>query len=117
MQNGLRILSFATIAAALLVFAALGSRAKVPRSGAEFPRPAVDQPTAAQKGKETAVLSGGCFWGVQAVYQHTRGVISATSGYAGGDADTASYNVRRQRQNRARQSVKIVYDPSQITYG
>ena len=117
MQNGLRILSFATIAAALIVFAAVGSRAKVPRSGAEFPRPVADQPAASQKGKATAVLSGGCFWGVQAVYQHTRGVISATSGYAGGDADTASYDIVGSGKTGHAESVKIVYDPSQITYG
>ena len=117
MQNGLRILSFATIAAALIASAALGSRAKAPRSSAEFPRPALDQPTASEKGKETAVLSGGCFWGVQAVYQHTRGVISATSGYAGGEADTASYEVVGSGTTGHAESVKIVYDPSQITYG
>ena len=117
MQNGLRILSFATIAAALIASAALGSRAKAPRSSAEFPRPALDQPTPSEKGKETAVLSGGCFWGVQAVYQHTRGVISATSGYAGGEADTASYEVVGSGTTGHAESVKIVYDPSQITYG
>jgi peptide-methionine (S)-S-oxide reductase len=117
MQNGLRILSFAAIAAALVIFAALGSRAKSPRNNAEFPRPAVDQPAATAKGKETAVLSGGCFWGVQAVYEHTKGVISATSGYSGGEADTASYEIVGSGKTEHAESVKIVYDPSQITYG
>jgi peptide-methionine (S)-S-oxide reductase len=117
MQNALRILSFAAIAAALCVFAALGSRAKASRTSAEFPRPAVDQPAATAKGKETAVLSGGCFWGVQAVYEHTKGVISATSGYSGGEADTASYEIVGSGKTEHAESVKIVYDPSQITYG
>jgi peptide-methionine (S)-S-oxide reductase len=117
MQNALRILSFAAIAVALVVFAALGSRAKVPRTNAEFPRPAVDQPAATAKGKETAVLSAGCFWGVQAVYEHTKGVISATSGYSGGEADTASYESVGSGKTEHAESVKIVYDPSQITYG
>lgn len=117
MQNGLRILSFTTIASALIVFAAFSSRARVPRSSAEFPRPALDQPTAPEKGKETAVISGGCFWGVQAVYEHTKGVISATSGYTGGDADTASYEIVGSGKTGHAESVKIIYDPSQITYG
>jgi len=117
MQNGFRILSFGAIASALIAFAAFGSRAKVPRSSSEFPRPAVDQPAATAKGKAMAVLSGGCFWGVQAVYEHTKGVVSATSGYSGGEADTASYEIVGSGKTEHAESVKIVYDPSQITYG
>jgi peptide-methionine (S)-S-oxide reductase len=77
----------------------------------------VDQPAASAKGKEVAVLSGGCFWGVQAVYEHTRGVLSATSGYAGGAADTATYESVSTGTTGHAESVKIVYDPSEITYG
>jgi len=82
-----------------------------------FPKPALDTPVSPKKGQETAVLSGGCFWGVQAVYEHTRGVISATSGYAGGEAGTAHYKLVGTGKTGHAESVKIVYDPSQITYG
>ena len=82
-----------------------------------IPKPAVDEPVAKTQGKETAVISGGCFWGIQAVYEHTKGVISATSGYAGGTADTASYETVSSGSTEHAESVKIVYDPSEITYG
>ena len=64
-----------------------------------------------------AVLSGGCFWGVQAVYQHIRGVISATSGYSGGEAKTAHYDMVGGGNTGHAESVEVVFDPSQITYG
>ena len=117
MQTRMRVLIFASLAGVLIVFASLNSRAKSPRANTAFPKPAVDQPVAAAKGKEVTVLSGGCFWGVQAVFEHTKGVISATSGYAGGTADTASYEVVSSGNTGHAESVKIVYDPSQITYG
>jgi peptide-methionine (S)-S-oxide reductase len=87
------------------------------RPNNSFPKPAVDQPVRSSKGQETAVLSGGCFWGVQAVFEHTRGVLSATSGYAGGDADSAHYEIVSTGKTGHAESVKVVYDPSQITYG
>ena len=118
MQNSMKLLAFAMVAAVLIVMAGMNSRAKSSSSAnAEFPRPAVDQPTSPTKGKEVAVISGGCFWGIQAVYEHTKGVISATSGYAGGTADTASYETVSSGQTGHAESVKIVYDPSEITYG
>jgi peptide-methionine (S)-S-oxide reductase len=79
------------------------------------PQPAVD--AAPAKGQQTAVIAGGCFWGIQAVFQHVKGVISATSGYSGGDARTAEYEVVSTGQTGHAESVKIVYDPAQITYG
>jgi peptide-methionine (S)-S-oxide reductase len=63
------------------------------------------------------VIAGGCFWGVQAVFQHVKGVISATSGYSGGDAKTAEYEVVSTGGTGHAESVQVVYDPSQITYG
>jgi peptide-methionine (S)-S-oxide reductase len=98
-----------------LVFAANKSSAAKPNNS--FPKPAVDQPVASSKGQDTAVLSGGCFWGVQAVFQHTRGVLTATSGYAGGDSDSAKYEIVSTGKTGHAESVKVVYDPSQITYG
>lgn len=84
---------------------------------AAFPKPAVDSPLASAKGKETAVLSGGCFWGVQAVFQHLKGVISSTSGYSGGAANTAHYEEVSTGTTGHAESVKVVFDPSQISYG
>lgn len=116
MQNWLRVFAFGAAASLLVVFAALSSRAKGPANTA-FPKPTVDQPVAPTKGKEVAVISGGCFWGIQAVYEHTKGVISATSGYAGGTPDTAQYETVSSGKTDHAESVKIVYDPSEITYG
>ena len=81
------------------------------------PAPAVDAPRAVKPGEQTAVIAGGCFWGIQAVFQHLKGVVSATSGYSGGEAKTAEYEVVSTGETGHAESVKVVYDPSQITYG
>ena len=81
------------------------------------PGPAVDASKAASSGEQTAVVAGGCFWGIQAVFQHVKGVISATSGYSGGEAKTAEYEMVSTGETGHAESVKIPYDPSQITYG
>jgi peptide-methionine (S)-S-oxide reductase len=86
-------------------------------SSVTVPPPSQDAPRAAAAGQQTAVISGGCFWGVQAVFQHVKGVISATSGYAGGSAKTAEYEIVSTGETGHAESVQIVYDPSQITYG
>ena len=82
-----------------------------------LPAPAVDTPVAASKRTETAVLAGGCFWGVEAVFEHLKGVTKVTSGYAGGTKETASYDVVSSGRTGHAESVHITYDPSQITYG
>jgi len=82
-----------------------------------LPAPAVDAPRASAPGRQSAVLAGGCFWGVQAVFQHVKGVISATSGYSGGSAKTADYEIVSTGETGHAESVQIVYDPAQITYG
>jgi peptide-methionine (S)-S-oxide reductase len=82
-----------------------------------LPSPAIDAPTATTNAEQTAVVAGGCFWGIQAVFQHVRGVISATSGYAGGSAKTAEYETVSTGETGHAESVKITYDPSKITYG
>ena len=84
---------------------------------AAFPAPAVDAPLAKTSAQQTAVISGGCFWGIQAVFQHVKGVTSATSGYAGGSSLTAHYQVVSTGATGHAESVQIVYDPSQISYG
>jgi peptide-methionine (S)-S-oxide reductase len=77
----------------------------------------MDNPVANSRGQEVAVLSGGCFWGVQAIFEHTRGVLSATSGYAGGSADSANYRTVSTGDTGHAESVRVIFDPSQITYG
>jgi len=82
-----------------------------------FPDPAVDETKAVEHGKETAVLAGGCFWGVEAVFDHLKGVTDVVSGFSGGEKSTAHYEVVSTGRTGHAESVKITYDPSQITYG
>ena len=84
---------------------------------AAIPDPEVDAPLATTKGEETAVVAGGCFWGIQAVFQHLKGVIRATSGYSGGSAKTAQYEAVCSGRTGHAEAVEVVFDPSQITYG
>lgn len=86
-------------------------------SGTAVPAPTVDQPKAASPAKQTAVIAGGCFWGIQAVFQHVKGVISATSGYSGGSVNHPDYEMVSSGRTGHAESVKIVYDPSKVTYG
>lgn len=88
-----------------------------PYAAASFPEPAVDAPLTAASTRATAVVAGGCFWGVQAVFQHVRGVVQTTAGYAGGTAGTASYDRVNSGTTGHAESVQIVYDTSQISYG
>jgi peptide-methionine (S)-S-oxide reductase len=101
----------------LMLLSAVACRQARAGNAASFPDPAIDAPLAKGATQETAVLSGGCFWGVQAVFQHVKGVISATSGYTGGEAATAHYEMVSEGNTGHAESVKIVYDPSQISYG
>lgn len=82
-----------------------------------IPDPVIDAPLAAAKGEQTAVLAGGCFWGVQAVYRHIKGVIDVKAGYCGGSANTAHYEMVSSGRTGHAESVRIKYDPSQISYG
>ena len=106
-------------AALLLLGSLLGVTACTAKANpaAPVPAPAVDATKASAPGKQIAVLSGGCFWGVQAVFKHVKGVISSTSGYAGGSAKTAEYETVSTGETGHAESVQVVYDPSQITYG
>jgi peptide-methionine (S)-S-oxide reductase len=82
-----------------------------------LPDPKLDNPLAAEKSQETAVVAGGCFWGIQALFDHIRGVIRATSGYSGGAANTAQYEMVCSGRTGHAEAVEVVFDPSQITYG
>jgi len=86
-------------------------------TSSSIPAPAVDEPATGRPTAESAVLAGGCFWGVQGVFQHVKGVSSAQSGYAGGDAATANYETVSSETTGHAESVRITYDPTQVTYG
>jgi peptide-methionine (S)-S-oxide reductase len=82
-----------------------------------LPDPKVDAPLAAGKGMQTAVFAGGCFWGVEAVFEHVKGVDNVVSGYAGGSSGTARYEDVGSGRSGHAESVRIVYDPAKISYG
>lgn len=81
------------------------------------PNPAVDAPRSAKSGADTAVLAGGCFWGMQLLFEHVKGVTNVTAGYAGGERNTATYEQVETGTTGHAESVRIVFDPSQVTYG
>lgn len=97
--------------AVAMLFAAVGLAA------AGFPAPAVDIPAAPGDHKAVAVLAGGCFWGVDAVFKHVKGVREVVSGYAGGAKSTAHYEMVGSGQTGHAESVQITYDPALVTYG
>jgi peptide-methionine (S)-S-oxide reductase len=101
----------------MLLAGTIACTARAAGNGAAVPGPAVDAVKASAPGQATAVVAGGCFWGVQAVFEHVKGVIKATSGYSGGSANTAEYETVSTGATGHAESVKIVYDPSQVTYG
>jgi len=115
---GIAVLTlFVALGAAL--FAAHEGVLPSPRANASIaiPAPTVDEPVGKPGASETAVLAGGCFWGVQGVFQHVKGVTQAVSGYAGGAASTAQYETVGSGTTGHAESVRITYDPSQVTFG
>jgi peptide-methionine (S)-S-oxide reductase len=112
-----RSVTIALVIAVLLLGFSFVSTRKAAGASVAIAAPTVDDALAAQSGQQSAVLAGGCFWGMQLVFEHVKGVISATDGYAGGDAGTAQYETVSTGSTGHAESVKIVYDPSQITYG
>src|ERR1700675_4764629 len=108
-----------TVLIAILILAAavIGHRANAAEGAIALPDPAADAPLASKSGRQTAVIAGGCFWGIQAVFQHVKGVKTAMSGYSGGTAKTAEYEIVSSGRTGHAESVKITYDPSQISYG
>jgi peptide-methionine (S)-S-oxide reductase len=101
-------------AVALAAWGVLGSGAAAEKA-VQLPPPAQDVATTAPT--DTAVFAGGCFWGVQAVFQHTKGVINAVSGYAGGDQASAKYDVVSGGRTGHAESVQVTFDPKQVSYG
>ena len=94
---------------------AIGAALVMSAAAASIPNPSVDVP--ATKDKQTAVFSGGCFWGVDAVFKHVKGVSKVVSGYTGGDAKTAAYEIVSTGQTGHAEAVQVTYDPAVVTYG
>src|SRR5579863_10475478 len=101
---------------ALVLVFALSGCAEAHMQG-QIPAPQTDEAIAHAPGKQTAVFAGGCFWGTQAVFQRVKGVIATTAGYSGGSAATATYDQVTTETTGHAESVKVVFDPSKITYG
>jgi peptide-methionine (S)-S-oxide reductase len=116
MKTNSSIGKFAVIALLLCVGALsawnLASAKVVP-----LPDPTVDDTLVPQPGQQVAVIAGGCFWGIQLVFEHVKGVVKVTAGYSGGAANTAQYQIVSTGRTGHAESVRIVYDPSKITYG
>ncbi|HEX2722825.1 MAG TPA: peptide-methionine (S)-S-oxide reductase MsrA, partial [Gemmatimonadaceae bacterium] len=105
------------IAVAVFSLVASGSGSALAAAPSAVPAPVVDNPLASKPGEETAVFAGGCFWGIQAVYQHVKGVKSAVSGYAGGHTASPSYEEVSSGATGHAEAVRVVYDPSKVSYG
>jgi peptide-methionine (S)-S-oxide reductase len=109
--------AFLLLGALLLeAYAPQGASAVAAESAPALPAPIVDEP-ASGAASEVAVFAGGCFWGVQGVFQHVRGVTNAVSGYAGGESMTAHYEEVGSGATGHAESVQVTYDPHKITYG
>ena len=102
--------------AMFMIFATISCN-RATASSTQIPDPDLDAPLATSKGEQTAVIAGGCFWGLEAVFKHVKGVIDVRSGYSGGSAETAHYEMVSTGKTGHAESIRINYDPSQITYG
>jgi peptide-methionine (S)-S-oxide reductase len=115
-QAASRLALLSVIALPLLAGGAFLSRTQA-ETPHVVPPPAMDETPASGAATEVAVLAGGCFWGVQGVFQHVDGVTSAVSGYTGGKADTAQYETVSSGGTGHAESVRITFDPHRISYG
>src|SRR5579862_1425269 len=115
-HNGLMSFHTRTFLGVVVLGAAVACTTAGATSG-PVPAPTVDLARPASPGVQTMVISGGCFWGIQAVYQHVKGVTRAVSGYAGGAANTAHYEMVGSGQTGHAESVQVTYDPAVTTYG
>ena len=116
-QHALRSPFIAVISVVALIAIATTAARSIPQEKAVvIPAPTVEQP-ASEATSEVAVFAGGCFWGVQGVYQHVKGVTSAVSGYAGGDKNAARYEIVSSGRSGHAESVRVTYDPRQVSYG
>jgi peptide-methionine (S)-S-oxide reductase len=115
MQNYFMVRSFVKVVSILALAGTIACHAS--SRAVKLPDPAADAPLSKTKGTQTVVLAGGCFWGIQAVFEHVKGVTNATSGYSGGAANTAQYETVSTGRTGHAESVRVVFDPSQVSFG
>jgi len=108
-----KILSYLGLGVLLLSAASIPAKTQ---EGIAIPAPIMEQ-TNITTGQQIAILAGGCFWGIQGVFQHVEGVTKAISGYAGGDETTAHYNAVINGNSGHAEAVKVIFDPEKISYG
>jgi peptide-methionine (S)-S-oxide reductase len=114
-KTTLNRLAFCAAVGALAITATITSRTFAAEEAVKIPAPAID--VQSSDGLQTAVLAGGCFWGVQGVFQHTVGVVNAVSGYAGGSKMTANYGLVSTGSTGHAEAVQIKFDPKKVSYG
>ena len=112
-----RIVALMLSVCAIAIAGAFAPGVRAVEAAVAVPLPAADLPPSTESALQTAVLAGGCFWGVQGVFQHVAGVKTAVSGYAGGSADTATYERVGSGRTGHAEAVRITYDPKMISYG
>jgi peptide-methionine (S)-S-oxide reductase len=113
--KGMRlIVATATVAGSVYFINVNGAFAE---AAVKIPPPVIDVPADLNISPQTAVFAGGCFWGIQAVFQHTKGVLNAVSGYAGDEKETADYRSVSTGKTGHAESVQVTYDSRQISYG
>ena len=101
----------------LAMLLAVGCGASADTVNKQIPVPVVDTPASAAANHEVAVLAGGCFWGLQGMFEHVKGVTKVVAGYSGGDASTAHYEMVGTETTGHAESVEITFDPKQVSYG
>jgi peptide-methionine (S)-S-oxide reductase len=106
-----------TVAALALAACGLACRAGADAINKAIPAPALDTPAAEATGLQTAVLAGGCFWGLQGMFEHVQGVTKVVAGYSGGTQETAHYEMVGTETTGHAESVEITFDPKRISYG
>ena len=111
MSTAMLLVSFVAIVGFTFACSTAGAEGK------SLPNPERDAPLAKEKAERKVVLAGGCFWGVEAVFERVKGVIDSKSGYAGGSANTADYRMVSSGRTGHAEAVLVTYDPSQVTYG
>lgn len=112
-----RIAAVVVVAAAVLIYIFGFGRGAQAAAKVPIPASATDDALTAKPGKAVAIFAGGCFWGTQSVFERVKGVVDTTTGYSGGSATTATYDQVTTETTGHAESVRVVYDPSRITYG
>jgi len=109
--------SAAILVVVAVVLVLVRTSAGTARAAVQLPAPSAAAQLTAGKGSDTAYFAGGCFWGVEAVFEHTKGVESAVSGFSGGTVASPSYSQVTSESTGHAETVRVVYDPSQVSYG